>query len=233
LNRKDILDIQTATRADYIITYYSPDLLTTPRHFNNNNIIYLGNRFDSNYSPSTAELTPESMIYISLGTVFNDKIDLFKLFIETFEITKYQVIISTGNNEAMYAFLKNRNTSSNIRIYKFVNQLEILSQASIFITHAGFNSIYEGLYFTVPMIMIPHVPEQYFNASRVKELKAGYLLDQEEIYTYGMAQAMINLRKDWKIYKDSSIKIRKNFLKASDNVKVASKIKSVIGKYTR
>ena len=44
-----------------------------------NKIIYLGNRFNSDYSPSTVELTAESMIYISLGTVFNKKIDLFTL----------------------------------------------------------------------------------------------------------------------------------------------------------
>jgi len=56
-------------------------------------------------------------------------------------------------------------------------------------------------------------------------------LDQEEIYTYGMAKVMINIRKDWKIYKDSSIKIRQNFLNAYDNVKVASKINRAIVKY--
>ena len=225
---KDVLDIQTATKSNYIITYYSPALLTPSHNFDNNKIIYLGNRFDSNYTASTVELTTESMIYISLGTVFNEKIDLFKAFISTFATTKHQVIISAGDNEAIYKLLKNQNTNSNIHIYKFVDQLEVLSKASLFITHAGFNSIYEGLYFTVPMLMIPHIPEQYFNASRIKELNAGYLLDQEEIYSNGMSRVMADIEKDWKIYKTSSIKIRQSFLDSSDTVAVTATIKNIV-----
>jgi MGT family glycosyltransferase len=225
---KDVLDIQTATKSSYIITYYSPALLTSSYNFDNNKIIYLGNRFDSNYFPSTAKLSSESMIYISLGTVFNEKIDLFKLFIDTFNTTKHQVIISTGNNEAVYQYLKSINISSNIHIYKFVDQLEVLSKASFFITHAGFNSIYEGLYFTVPMLMIPHIPEQYFNALKIRELNAGYLLEEEEIYLSGMFKAITNVKKNWQIYKNSSIRIRESFLNSHDNVVVASKIIDIV-----
>ena len=106
--------------------------------------------------------------------------------------------------------------------------MEVLSKASLFITHAGFNSIYEGLYFTVPMLMIPHIPEQYFNASRIKELNAGYLLDQEEIYSNGMSRVMADIEKDWKIYKTSSIKIRQSFLHSSDTVAVTATIKNIV-----
>lgn len=225
---KDILDIQNATKSNYIITYYSPALLTPSHYFDNKKIIYLGNRFDSNYTASTLELTAESVIYISLGTVFNEKIDLFKTFINTFAITKHQVIISTGNNEDIYKLLNNINTNSNIYIYKFVDQLEVLSKASLFITHAGFNSIYEGLYFTVPMLMIPHIPEQHFNASRIKELNAGYLLNQEEISSDGISRAMKSIKKNWKIYKTSLIKIRQSFLDSPDTTAVKATIKNIV-----
>ncbi|MCA0254163.1 MAG: hypothetical protein LCH20_01590 [Proteobacteria bacterium] len=225
---KDVLDIQNATKSNYIITYYSPALLTPSHYFDNKKIIYLGNRFDSNYTASTVELTAESMIYISLGTVFNEKIDLFKTFINTFTITKRQVVISTGNNEAIYKLLNNINTNSNIHIYKFVDQVEVLSKASLFITHAGFNSIYEGLYFTVPMLMIPHIPEQHFNASRIKELNAGYLLNQEEISSDGISRAMESIKKNWKIYKTSLIKIRQSLLDSPDNMAVTATIKNIV-----
>ncbi len=225
---KEVLDVQTAAKSNYIITYYSPNLLSAPSSFHEDKIIYLGNRYDFNYSPSSVELTSTSMIYISLGTVFNEKIDLFTLFINTFNNTKRQIIISTGNNEAVYLSLKNMDISSNIHIVKFVNQLEILNKASLFITHAGFNSIYEGLYFTVPMLMIPHVPEQYFNACRIKELDAGYLLDQEEMRKHGISKAMFTIKNNWKTYKYSSVKIREGFLDSYTNAAVASKMKDLI-----
>lgn len=225
---KDVLDVQTAAKSNYIITYYPPALLLPPSSFDENRIIYLGNRFDSSYSPSTSEFISESMIYISLGTVFNEKMDLFALFIDIFNGTKQQVIISTGNNENVYQTLKDIKHSSNIHIYKFVNQLEILSKASLFITHTGFNSMYEGIYFAVPMLMIPHVPEQYFNAARVKELNAGYLLSQEEIHQNGLSEALIAIKKDWHTYKNSSIKIRQSFLDSYDNLTTALKIQSIV-----
>ena len=229
----DVLDIQTAAKSNYIITYYSKELLASPPNFDQKKIIYLGNRFDSAYSPSMVEFSSESLIYISLGTVFNEKIDLFTLFIDTFNGTNHQVIITTGNNETVCRALKNISVNSNIHIFKFVNQVEILSKASLFITHAGFNSIYEGLYFTVPMLMIPHIPEQYFNAIRVKELNAGYLLNADKIQKEGLAKALGEVQKEWFTYKSSAIKIRQSFLKSYNNLTAALKMLVFQEKYER
>jgi len=225
---KDVLDIQTATRSDYVITYYAPVLLkpTIPKghQTNDSKIISLGNRFDSGYCASTTEFTKKSMIYISLGTVFNSKNDLFELFIDVFNETEHQVIISTGGNETIYQTLKQMQMGPNIQIYKFVDQLEILSKSSLFITHAGFNSIYEAIYLTVPMLMIPHVPEQYFNAYRIEELSAGLVLRKEEKPKDGLKHALQNIARNWQIYKNSTVKIRQSFLNSYDNTDVGLQI---------
>ena len=217
----DILDIQTAARADYIIAYYPSNLHSAPSNFNNNKILYLGNRFDSKYSPSTARLIPSSLIYISLGTVFNDKPDLFKLFIQILGNTEYKVIVSTGGNERIFELLEQENRFNNITIYKFVDQLDILSKASIFITHAGFNGIYEGLYFTVPMLMIPHAPEQYFNAQKIAELCAGYFLDLAITPYENFTLALETVEANWGNYKNTLLNIRKNILESANNLDTA------------
>lgn len=221
-NYEDILDIQTAAKANYVIAYYPDNLHTLPDNFDKNKVLYLGNRFDSAYNPSTAEITHAPLIYISLGTVFNDKIDLFQLLIKILGNTEYKVVISTGGNERIYEFLQQENDYNNIIIYKFIDQLEILNKASIFITHAGFNSMYEGLYFAVPMLVLPHVPEQYFNAQKIRELNAGYFLDSSTISYDNLSEALESIKINWHIYKTNSINIRNNFIESMNNSEVAA-----------
>jgi UDP:flavonoid glycosyltransferase YjiC (YdhE family) len=43
-------------------------------------------------------------------------------------------------------------------------QIEILKRASLFLTHTGFGSMHESLYFGVPMIAMPIAADQPLNA---------------------------------------------------------------------
>ncbi len=224
---RDVLDIQTATKSDYIITYYPEDLHTTPVGFNKNKIIYLGNRFNSQYFPSAENFSTTSTIYISFGTVFNENLDLFKLFIDVFGKTKHKVIISTGFNEFIYKIIKKINIFNNIKIYKFANQLDILSRCSLFITHVGFNGMYESLYFSVPMLMIPHVPEQCFNAQKIQELYAGFLLKEKDTSCDSLTNALKDVEKNWRSFKSVLVKKRESFLKSNDNIMAARQIISL------
>lgn len=55
----------------------------------------------------------------------------------------------------------------NVRIFKEVAQLDLLQRAKIFITHGGFSSIREGLFYGVPMIVFPGWHDQFGNAAKV------------------------------------------------------------------
>lgn len=68
------------------------------------------------------------------------------------------------------------NIPDNIQIYDTVDQMAVLSIADVFITHCGMNSVSEGLYFGVPLILFPQTPEQDTVARRTEELGAGLRL---------------------------------------------------------
>lgn len=110
------------------------------------------------------------IIYIALGTIYNDDQQIYKLFIETFKNSRYQVFIATGKYFKSSIFGK---MPENIYIDEYLPQLQILKKASLFISHAGMNSVNESLYFGVPLIMFPQIQEQRLNAARVEELGAG------------------------------------------------------------
>jgi MGT family glycosyltransferase len=225
----DILDIQTSSKAENIIIYSSLEFQPKNYRFKGkNNYFFLGNRYDSGYSVNNNPLISKSLVYISLGTVFNEKMNLFLLLLLAFSSTHYRIIVSTGKNEDIYNKLKEFNKASNIEIHLFIDQIEVLSKASLFITHAGFNSIYEGAYFTVPMLMIPHNPEQYINAKRVQALNGGLILEKKDLTLDGIHNAICRIENNWQENKLALRKIRENFLNSYNNKTAIKWIENVV-----
>lgn len=61
----------------------------------------------------------------------------------------------------------------NFLVKSFLPQLEILKRADVFVTHAGFNSVNEALYFGVPMLALPQVNDQHMVAKRLVSMQLG------------------------------------------------------------
>ncbi len=57
----------------------------------------------------------------------------------------------------------------------------MLRRAAAFLTHAGMGSIMKALYYGVPLVTLPQMPEQVVNSDRVEELGLGTRLDAETL----------------------------------------------------
>ncbi|HLZ86222.1 MAG TPA: nucleotide disphospho-sugar-binding domain-containing protein, partial [Puia sp.] len=108
------------------------------------------------------------LIYCAIGTCSNAY-----LYKERFQQTvinamgmlpDYQLVIQGIEKEK---FNYPGPIPGNVRIFKTVPQLELLQRARIFITHGGFSSIRESLFYGVPMIVFPGWHDQSGNAARV------------------------------------------------------------------
>ena len=110
------------------------------------------------------------LVYISLGTVINDRPDFYAKCIEAFRGENMDVILSCGKSVDLSGLGK---LPENIRAFDTVNQLDVLSKADVFITHCGMNSVSESLYMAAPMVLYPQTNEQEAVARRVRELGAG------------------------------------------------------------
>ena len=107
------------------------------------------------------------LVYVSLGTLHNDSLVFFKNCIEALKGCDYEVIMSIGNTVKLEDLGP---LPSNIKAYSHVPQLHILKHASAFVTHGGMNSLNEGLYFGVPVIVCPQQFEQAFNGRRLQKM---------------------------------------------------------------
>jgi len=118
------------------------------------------------------------LIFISMGTVFNQQPELYATCFKAFQESQATVVLSVGKQTDIRQF---KDIPSNFIVCNYVPQLEILQQADVFITHGGMNSSSEGLYFGVPLVVIPLMGDQPIVANRIEELGAGLQLNRQEL----------------------------------------------------
>ena len=123
------------------------------------------------------EKTADKLVYISMGTVNNDMLPLYKNCISAFKDSGFQIIMSVGSMVSLQEFGE---LPENVSVYSHTDQIAVLSKADVFITHCGMNSVSEGLYFGVPLVMLPQTSEQSGVAERVLQLGAGIKLQNTD-----------------------------------------------------
>jgi MGT family glycosyltransferase len=126
------------------------------------------------------ELGSDPLIYVSLGTVFNDRPGFFRACMEAFGGLPLRVVMSVGRrvNPADLG-----PAPANILVTAFVAAPigKLLQRASLAITHAGANSLEECARAGVPQLMYPQAGDQFILADLVQQLGAGVRLSDADI----------------------------------------------------
>jgi len=119
------------------------------------------------------QLRDAPLVYISLGTIFNEQPDFYNACFAAFGDMPFQVVMAIGDKVEPATLAA---PPANFIVQPTVPQLEILQRAALFITHGGMNSTSEGLLYGVPLIVVPQHGDQFIVASRVVDVGAGLML---------------------------------------------------------
>ena len=215
---KSVLDIiQNDNNTDTIV-YTSPEFQPCSETFSDK-YVFVGPSIRP--IENIFEKKSDKLIYISMGTVINDSTEFYKKCIEALANKKYQVIMSVGNlinNEDLGA------VPYNITISRFVDQIAVLSQADVFLTHCGMNSVNESLYYKVPLVMYPQTSEQDGVATRVEQLGAGIRL--KYVNAKSITETIENVLHT-KSYYEQAAKISEGFHKCTGVKGAADKIEQM------
>jgi MGT family glycosyltransferase len=169
---KSALDIVSNKPEDNTIVYTSRKFQPCSDTFDERHYRFVG--------PSVHDVAPKEkngrpLVYASLGTVINDRPGFYRTLIDALGGSDVDLLISCGR-----AFDPNQlgKTPDNVRIEQHVEQMEVLSRASLFVTHCGMNSASEGMWMGVPELLFPLTGEQRAVARRVSEVGAGIMLEE-------------------------------------------------------
>ena len=160
------------------------------------------------------------LVYISLGTIFSANITFYKDCIQAFGDKEFRVVVSVGMRTDIDSVGE---IPGNFVIRNYVPQLEILQQADVFVTHGGMNSVSEGFWFNVPMVVVPQAADQYFVAQRVNALNAGIVLDNRSLSPEKLREAVDKVIADLTISANARA-IGQSFREAGGYVKAADEI---------
>ncbi|WP_375104372.1 macrolide family glycosyltransferase [Paenibacillus sp. RS8] len=129
----------------------------------------------------------KELIYISMGTVFNQAIDFYKLCFKAFGNMDHTIVMSIGNKVQIYDLGE---IPQNFIVKNYVPQMNVLQNSRVFISHGGMNSVHEGLYSGVPLIVIPQSADQPIIAEQVANAGAGIKLQMQGLTATELREAV-------------------------------------------
>ena len=209
---KSVLDLigsdESVPAVVYTSPLFQPCAETFPEHF-----AFVG----PSIRPARSQVakTGEKLVYISMGTVNNDMLPLYRACVQAVKGTLWQVILSVGDQVDREEL---GTLPDNVAVFSSVDQIAVLQKADVFLTHCGMNSASEGLYFGVPLVMLPQTSEQSGVAVRAEQLGAGLRLRKT---TPDAIRAALEKAMDDPSYRENAEKIGASF-RASGGAKAAA-----------
>ena len=124
-------------------------------------------------------LTGEPLIYASMGTVMNGRVEVFRTIVAALAKHKdLQLVLSVGDRVEPDQIGPAPN---NAVIVKRAPQLELLKRTSVCVTHAGLNTVLESLAQGVPQVAIPVTFDQPGVAARIAYRQTGVVTSLDKL----------------------------------------------------
>jgi MGT family glycosyltransferase len=136
-------------------------------------------------------LTGQPLIYASLGTLQNQRPEIFECIAKSCLSLDVQLVISLGNPQAPPIDLP----GSPI-VVPFAPHQKLIERSKVVVTHAGMNTVLTALGCGVPLVAIPITNEQPGIASRLARTKAGKMLQLSKLNEITLRTAISEVLSD-------------------------------------
>ncbi|MBK5491000.1 glycosyl transferase [Bacillus sp. TH17] len=173
------------------------------------------------------DLKNKKVVFISMGTVFNEQPEFYEKCFEAFKGIDATVILVVGKKININQF---KDIPYNFKVYNYVPQLEVLKHTDVFVTHGGMNSSSEALYYGVPLVVVPVTGDQPLVAKRVAEVGAGIRLDRKELTPELLREAVKKVMDD-ATFKEKSRKVGETLRDAGGYKKAIEEIEKFVSNY--
>src|SRR4029077_4692054 len=173
-------------------------------------------------------ITGEPLIYASMGTILNGRVDVFRTIVAALAKHKdLQLVLSVGEQVDPQEIGP---VPNNAIIVKQAPQLELLKQASVCITHAGLNTVLESLAQGVPQVAIPVTYDQPGVAARIADKKTGVVTSLDKLTAPHLSTLLDEVLND-STYRNNARKIQKAVAETNGLSRAADLIEQSLGGY--
>ena len=109
------------------------------------------------------DLGDRPVVYVTLGTVMNGNVPLFRAIADALADEPFDVVIALGAGVPREAL---GDVADNIRVGGFLPQARILERASVVVSHGGYGTVSAALGAGLPLFLLPMGADQPYNTER-------------------------------------------------------------------
>ena len=150
------------------------------------------------------------LAYVSLGTVYNDDVQLLERLAAQLSSAGWQVVVSLGSESGAAV----GEWPPFVRAYPFVDQLAVLEHARLVVTHGGLQTVTESLAHGVPVIVIPHDVDQHVVGRRAAALGAALMIEETTISPEDFAAVVARFEAGRPRFEQAAAAIGRSFTEA-------------------
>jgi UDP:flavonoid glycosyltransferase YjiC (YdhE family) len=147
------------------------------------------------------------IVYITLGTVYNQNLDVFQALLHGLRDDPLNLVVTVG--EQNDAGVLGRQPP-NVSVHRYIPQELLLPHVAAVVTHGGAGSTLGALAFGLPLLIVPQGADQFYNAERVMAAGAGLKLMPDHLTSDSARDAVRMLLHDG-TFRDAAHRIRSEF----------------------
>jgi zeaxanthin glucosyltransferase len=171
-------------------------------------------------------LTGEPLIYASMGTILNGRLDVFRTIVAALaKHNDVQLVLSVGDQiDPKQIGSVPRSTI----IVKQAPRLDLLKLTSVCITHAGLNTVLECLAQGVPQVAIPVTFDQPGVAARIADKQTGVVTSLDKL-TPDHLSSLLNEVLTNPVYRKNAEKLQEAIAEADGLSAAADLVEQALG----
>jgi MGT family glycosyltransferase len=133
------------------------------------------------------------VLLVSLGTTVNNHPEFFRDCVRAFGELPWHTVLTLGSRVHPDELGE---LPPNVEAHQWIPLGAVLRHARVFLSQAGMGSVMEALYYGVPMVAVPHHPEQSINSHRLLELGIGYEVAKHDVTPEALREAVLAVAGD-------------------------------------
>ncbi|HEV2235123.1 MAG TPA: glycosyltransferase [Ktedonobacterales bacterium] len=141
-----------------------------------------------------AELPARPTIYVTLGTELAREPEFYPSVLQTIiaglRDAPINLIVTVGRENDPAEFGPQ---PANVRIERYVPQSLLLPHCDLIVMHGGSNSLLAALDMRVPMVVIPLIADQFFNAHILQDMRLGLVVPHAQLTPASIRAAVDNV----------------------------------------
>lgn len=138
----------------------------------------IGARRHTPLPPDWLALLPERpTVYVTFGTAQGRQATLLATVIEALGTMDVNVIVTVGADRDPRPF---EAMADNVTCRSFIAQHDVLPSCSVVVCHGGSGTLLGALADGVPVVVLPHMADQYYNAEAVRRVGCGIALIDDD-----------------------------------------------------